>query len=108
MGSGVQALSAVPTGRPSLTPEREAQLDGAPAVRDNGGDFRDFKQDETNSPGGANTEKQNAPETSTTPETTTTTVEPAPVEPAPAETVPAPEPQPTQTVPIDPATEPTP
>ena len=108
VGSGVQALSAVPTGRPSLTPEREAQLDGAPAVRDNGGDFRDFKQDETNSPGGANTEKQNAPETSTTPETTTTTVEPAPVEPAPAETVPAPEPQPTQTVPIDPATEPTP
>ena len=104
LGSGVDAIVAIPSGRPALTPERAAELDGAPTVRDNGGDFRDFKLDERNDDGDARQEKK-APETSTTPQATTTTPAPAPA-PAPVEPAPAPEPQPTQ--PIDPTTEPTP
>jgi len=117
VSSGVQALGAVPTGRPALTAERAAQLDGAPTVRDNGGDFRDFKLDESKDAGKAR-EKKKAPATSTTPEATTTTSPPepapAPIQPAPAPTqepVPpqaAPVPQPAPTQPIDPTTEPTP
>ena len=117
VSSGVQALGAIPTGRPALTPERAAELDGAPTVRDNGGDFRDFKLDESKDAGKAR-EKKKVPETSTTPEATTTTAPPepapAPIQPAPAPTeepVPpqaAPVPQPAPTQPIDPTTEPTP
>ena len=117
VSSGINAISAIPTGRPALTPERAAELDGAPTVRDNGGDFRDFKLDESKD--GEAREEETAPETSTTPEATTTTPPPepapaptepapAPTEPAPTEPAPVPEPQPSQTVPIDPVTEPTP
>ena len=108
VSSGVQALGAIPTGRPALTPERAAELDGAPTVRDNGGDFRDFKLDEGKDAGEAR-EKEKAPATSTTPEATTTAPAPAPApteEPVPPQPAPVPEPAPTQ--PIDPTTEPTP
>ena len=37
---GLKAVKDVPTGRPSLTAEREQQLGGAPTVREQGGDFR--------------------------------------------------------------------
>lgn len=112
VSSGVDAISAIPTGRPALTPTRAAELDGAPTVRDNGGDFRDFKLDDRKDAGEAREKEK--PETSTTPEATTTTPPPEPIEPAPAPTeepvpaepAPVPEPEPTQ--PIDPTTEPTP
>ena len=118
IASGVDAISAIPTGRPGLTRERAVELDGAPTVRDNGGDFRDFKVDEGEDAGKA-VEKEKAPQTtSTTPESTTTAPPPepapAPVEPAPAPTEepvppePAPVPETQSTQPIDPTTEPTP
>jgi len=118
LASGVQAIEAIPTGRPALTRERAAELDGAPTVRDNGGDFRDFKVDEGKPADRAPDKEEPAPERPTTPEATTTTT--TPDEPAPAPTDPEPEPEPApapepapvpeqpQPEPVDPATEATP
>ena len=39
LASGVEAIGAVPSGRPALTSERQAELGGAPTVRERGGDF---------------------------------------------------------------------
>ena len=119
VASGVKAISAIPTGRPALTRERAAELDGAPTVRDNGGDFRDFKKDERKSTKGAPAEDKRKPETRTTttpapaPAPTETAPAPAPEpapEPAPAPTPPAPAPAPQtpQPEPTDPTPEPTP
>ena len=38
--SGLRSVAAVPSGRPSLTPEREGELGGAPTARELGGDRR--------------------------------------------------------------------
>jgi putative peptide zinc metalloprotease protein len=37
---GLSSLSKIPSGRPSLTPDRQEELGGAPTVREQGGDFR--------------------------------------------------------------------
>ena len=113
LASGVEAIRAVPSGRPALTSERQAELGGAPTVRERGGDFKDPRRRNDKKPAQSAPADEQAPsETTTTPEAT----EPAPgTKPAPnppAETVPQAAPvdptTPTQTVPIDPATEPTP
>ena len=121
VASGVNAVAAIPTGRPALTHERAVQLHGAPAVREHGGDFRESPgakrdaKDTSEEPAGA---AQAPDETSTTPDdtaadpvtttpaetpTTTTVPEPAPAPaptdppaaPAPATTTPTTTPEPT-------------
>jgi len=113
LASGVEAILAVPSGRPALTSERQAELGGAPTVRERGGDFKDPRRRNDEKPAQSAPADEQAPsETTTTPDAT----QPAPgTEPAPAppaETVPQAAPvdptTPTQTLPIDPATEPTP
>lgn len=112
VASGVRAISAVPTGRPALTHERRAELDGAPTVRESGGDFGDLgaPADERRD-GEAAGERQAPTTTSTTPGeslTTPTTTAPAgatttPADPAAAVPDPNAVPDPTATVPLDPA-----
>ncbi|MEA2192951.1 MAG: putative peptide zinc metalloprotease protein [Solirubrobacteraceae bacterium] len=101
LASGVDAIAAVPTGRPALTRERERQLHGAPTVREHGGDFRHIApaapQDSTGEDSGKQT--QSTPDATTTTPTTTT---PAAAAPDPATTTPAP----TETTPADPAVAP--
>jgi hypothetical protein len=101
LASGVDAIGAVPTGRPALTRERERQLHGAPTVREHGGDFRHIApaapQDSTGEDSGGQT--QTTPDATTTTPTTTT---PAAATPDPATTTPAP----TETTPADPAVAP--
>ena len=111
--SGVQALSAVPTGRPSLTRATQEKLSGAPTVRESGGDFEDLRTPSEEESTGAPPEEE---QQETTPNETTTTPpataapETEPIPPAETPAVPADPPitTPTETLPIDPATEPTP
>ena len=98
VASAVDAIGAIPTGRPSLTSERSKELDGAPTVRESGGDFRELRtpQAEEKKPA----DETPADSTTTPPADTTTAPSEAPA-PAPAEE-PAPPPEPQQTTPVDP------
>ena len=57
LAGSFDALSAVPTGRPSLTEERAAELDGAPTVREQGGDFRDVRDTDDEEQGATDEER---------------------------------------------------
>lgn len=73
---GIQQLSAVPTGRPALTEQREEDLGGAPTVR-SGGAPLPSEVDETESPATTPTETGSTEPTETTstePTETTSTV----------------------------------
>jgi putative peptide zinc metalloprotease protein len=97
VASGLQAVQAVPTGRPALTREREKQLHGAPTVREHGNDFTNLKPadsapaDETTAPDSTPDATTTAPTETTTAPTATTPVDPAAVDPTvdPTATVPA-------------------
>jgi putative peptide zinc metalloprotease protein len=106
VASGVQALRAIPTGRPALTREREKQLHGAPTVREHGGDFRELKSTSTDGATPAGDATQDAPPTDAAPATdpTATTPDATATTPAdPATTTPAP-----AAAPADPTTVPDP
>ncbi|MEA2156029.1 MAG: putative peptide zinc metalloprotease protein [Solirubrobacteraceae bacterium] len=99
IASAVQAVEAVPTGRPALTRQREKQLHGAPTVRAHGNNFQDLepKDSTIQTPDTTTT----TPATTTTPTTTTTTpTATTPVDPTAV--APAAVPDPTATVPATP------
>jgi putative peptide zinc metalloprotease protein len=101
VASGVQAIQAVPTGRPALTRQREKQLHGAPTVRDHGNDFTNLKPADSAPVEKTTTAPQTTSTTTTTPTVTTTVptdttpVDPTAVDPTvdPTATVPATPPQ---------------
>ena len=75
---GIQQLSAVRTGRPALTEQREEDLGGAPTVRSGGAPLPAEDDGSEPAPG------------STTPSQTSSTSTPTATEPAPEQTAPAP------------------
>ena len=104
VSSGVQAIGAVPSGRPALTSQQQRALDGAPAVRDHGNDFTDLERKDATKPSDSLTPDETSTTTTTTP-TTTVPPEPAPVDPAavdPAAVDPAAVPDPAAPVPANP------
>jgi putative peptide zinc metalloprotease protein len=78
---GLAQFAAVHTGRPGLTPEREEELGGAPALRDVPGEDDSEEQPTrtgtttTGTETGVTETGETATETATTPTTTTTTVQ---------------------------------
>jgi putative peptide zinc metalloprotease protein len=110
VASAVDAVAAIPTGRPALTHERAVALHGAPTVREHGGDFRDVpgtrnaSDKQADKPAGTQTPDATSPTpdaTSTTPDAATTTPAATPTTTTPAQTTP------TQ-APADPAVAPAP
>jgi putative peptide zinc metalloprotease protein len=113
VASGVDAVAAIPTGRPALTHQRAKALHGAPTVRENGGDFRavpgtrdDASDTSSQKPAEEPTDSTQAPESTSTPgatspDATTTTPEATPTTTTPAQTAPTP-------APADPAVAPAP
>ena len=97
--SGVRAISAVPTGRPALTPAAQEKLGGAPTVRESGGDFNELRVPDSE-PGDEPAEQPEATTTTPTtpapaPEAVQTTPQPAPAEePLPPQTTTIPPPIP--------------
>ena len=102
---GLKAVSDVPSGRPSLTPERQQELGGARTVREQGGDFRKVEGAQAESAAreaGRREEERLKPEQA--PEAEQEQAPPpeetVPAEPPPEETVP--EPPPEEPVPVEP------
>jgi putative peptide zinc metalloprotease protein len=101
LGGAVKSFSAVSGGRPALTPEREAELKGAPSQRDTSS-VRDRKleeqraRDRVNGPSGTTTTEAPAEPTPAEPAPGTTT-QAAPAEPAPSDTTTSTAPAPSDT-----------
>ncbi|MEY2442312.1 MAG: putative peptide zinc metalloprotease protein, partial [bacterium] len=91
IASGIDAVAAIPTGRPALTRERAKALHGAPTVRAHGGDFRHVTVKRSGKQPAGATQTPNTTSTTpgaTAPDPTTTTPAATPTTTTPAQTTP--------------------
>jgi hypothetical protein len=108
--AGLKAFAAVPSGRPSLTPQRQQQLHGAPFESKRSDDTRNKPEQQADQlPGGGETTTDTSPATTgtspaTTGTTTTTTPAGTTTTTTPTDTTTTPAATDTTTTPTDPGT----